>query len=186
MELLDVTVVCIDSKQPDLAKAALKRCTDAIKFGGEVFIDYPQINSRQAYSKFVLRELHKLIYTKYCLIVQWDGWIINPDAWNPVFLDYDYIGAVWPWHPEGMRVGNGGFSLRSRKLLELTAHPDFVYADKNEDDLICHDNKLFLETNGIKFAPEELARYFSYERELSNIKTFGFHGDFHMSKYVSP
>ena len=185
MQLPDITVVCIDSKQPELAKAAMKRCTDAIKFGAEVFIDYPQINSRQAYSKFVLRELHKLVYTKFCLIVQWDGWVIHPEAWNDQFYNYDYIGAVWYWHPEGYRVGNGGFSLRSRKLLELTASPDFVYKDKNEDDLICHDNKDYLESQGIKFAPEEVARYFSYERELSNIKTFGFHGEYHMDKYVS-
>ena len=185
MELPNVTVVCIDSKQPELGKAALKRCTDAIKFGGELFIDYPQINSRQAYSKFILRELHKLVLTKFVLIVQWDGWVIHPEAWNDQFLDYDYIGAVWHWHPEGLRVGNGGFSLRSKKLLELTANPQFVYADKNEDDLICHDNRVFLESKGIKFAPEEIARYFSYERELTNIKTFGFHGEFHMDKYVN-
>ena len=116
MNLPDVTVICIDSKQPDLARAALKKCTDAVNFGGIVFIDYLQINSQQAYSKFIIKELHNLFTTKYCLIVQWDGWIINADAWKPEFLDYDYIGAVWHWHPENRRVGNGGFSLRSHKL----------------------------------------------------------------------
>ena len=34
----------------------------------------------------------------------------------------------------------------------------------------------------MKFAPEEIARYFSFERELSNIKTFGFHGDFNFER----
>ena len=185
MELLNVTLVCIDSKQPALAQAAIKRCTNAVKFGAELFIDYPQINSRQAYSKFVLRELHHLINTEFMLIVQWDGWIINADAWNPQFLNYDYIGAVWPWHEEGRRVGNGGFSLRSKKLMQLTAEPEFIYIDQNEDDLICHVNRDYLESKDIKFAPEEVARYFSYERELSNLKTFGFHGDFHMANHVS-
>ena len=83
-----------------------------------------------------------------------------------------------------MRVGNGGFSLRSKQLLELTSGPKFVYKEKNEDELICHVNRDYLVSNGIKFAPEELARYFSYERELSNIETFGFHGEFHRDKYL--
>lgn len=182
MNLPDVTIVCIDSKQPNLARAAVKRCTDAVKFGAEVFIDYPQINSRQAYSKFVLKELHKLFTTKHCLIVQWDGWIINPDAWNPAFLHYDYIGAVWPWHPDGKKVGNGGFSLRSHKLCQLTAEPEFVYIDQNEDDLICHVNRDYLESCGMKFATDDVARHFSFERELSNLKTFGFHGDFNFER----
>jgi hypothetical protein len=79
-------------------------------------------------------------------------------------------------------VGNGGFSLRSKVLCQLTASPDFVYKDRNEDDLICHVNRDYLVSNGIKFAPEEIARYFSFERELSNIKTFGFHGDFNFER----
>ena len=178
----NITLCCIDSAQPDKAKIAFDRCKSSFIFGGELFINDPQINSRQAYSKFILQELHKHIHTDFVLIVQWDGYIINPDAWSDQFLDYDYIGAVWPWHPEGKRVGNGGFSLRSKKLCELTASPDFAYADLNEDDLICHVNKDFLENHGIKFAPEEIARYFSFERELSNIKTFGFHGDFNFER----
>ena len=36
------------------------------------------------------------------------------------FFDYDYIGAPWPNNFVN-RVGNGGFSLRSKKFLELTA-----------------------------------------------------------------
>ena len=173
---------CIDSVQPDKAKKAMDRCKKYFDFGAEVFINDPQINSRQAYSQFIIKELHKHVHTDFVLMVQWDGFIINPDAWSPLFLDYDYIGAVWHWHEEGRRVGNGGFSLRSRVLCQLTAEPEFVYMDLNEDDLICHVNRKWLEDQGIKFAPEELARYFSFERELSNIKTFGFHGDFNFER----
>ena len=177
----NITLACIDSVQPDKAKKAMDRCKEYFEFGGEVFIDQG-IHSRQDYSRFILQELHKHIHTDFVLIVQWDGYIINPDAWKPEFLDYDYIGAVWPWHPEGLRIGNGGFSLRSRVLCQLTASPQFVYKDINEDDMICHLNRDFLVSNGIKFAPEEIARYFSFERELSNIKTFGFHGDFNFER----
>jgi len=160
----------------------MDKCKEYFDFGGEIFITDPKINSRQAYSKFILQELYKQVYTDFVLIVQWDGYIINPDAWNDQFLEYDYIGAVWHWHEEGKRVGNGGFSLRSRVLCELTASPKFAYTNENEDDQICHANKEFLESQGMKFAPEELARYFSFERELSNIKTFGFHGDFNFER----
>ena len=184
MKLHNVTLCAIDSKHPELAKKAMDRCK-VIQFADEILID-EGIHSRQDYSQFVIKELYKHIKTPFVLFVQWDGWIINKDSWNPNFLDYDYIGAVWPWHTEGKRVGNGGFSLRSRRLLELTASPEFVYQDLNEDDLICHLNRDFLESKGIRFAPEDIARTFSYERELSNIKTFGFHGEFHMDKYDLP
>ena len=184
MFLENVTLCAIDSVQPLLAKKAMDRCKKQVDFGGELFIDHMSINSKQAYSKFVIQELHKYIKTDFVLIVQWDGWIINKDAWNPKFLDYDYIGAVWPWHPEGFRVGNGGFSLRSKVLCELTAEPEFVYKDRNEDDLICHINRDYLVRNQVRFAPEELARQFSFERELSNVPSFGFHGEYHMNKYL--
>jgi len=184
MILNNVTICAIDSAQPELALKAMEKSKRHIQFGDDLFINHASINSRQAYSKFILQELHKYVKTDFVLIVQWDGWVINANAWQLEFLNYDYIGAIWPWHPEGLRVGNGGFSLRSKRLLELTAQPKFVYKDKNEDDLICHLNRDYLVSNGIKFAPEELARYFSFERELSNLQTFGFHGDFNMGKYL--
>jgi len=179
LNLSNVTLCCIDSAQPDKAKKAMDKCKENIVFGGEVFINQG-IRSRSDYSRFVIQELHKYIKTDFVLIVQWDGYIINPEAWNLQFLEYDYIGAVWPWHEEGRRVGNGGFSMRSKRLCELT--PQFPLTDYNEDDQICHINREFLENQGIRFAPEEIARYFSFERELSDIKTFGFHGDFNFER----
>ena len=55
------------------------------------------------------------------LLIQWDGYVVNPEAWDPAFLGCDYLGAKWYWHDDGMRVGNGGFSLRSRRLLDALA-----------------------------------------------------------------
>ena len=60
----------------------------------------------EGYSEFVIRELHKYVDTSHCLLVQWDGYVLNPKSWLPQFLDYDYIGAPW----NGNVVGNGGFS----------------------------------------------------------------------------
>jgi hypothetical protein len=52
------------------------------------------------------------------LIYQEDTFIFNSNIND--FLDYDYIGAVWPIESENnnnMNVGNGGFSLRTKKIM---------------------------------------------------------------------
>jgi hypothetical protein len=78
----------------------------------------------------MLSDLFKYIETTHLLNIQWDGFVVRPSAWDPEFLKYDYIGAPWKVHPhhhwppfpdvtENNRVGNGGFSLRSKKLMEF-------------------------------------------------------------------
>jgi hypothetical protein len=87
MKLSNVTICAIDSAQPELALKAMERSKRHIQFGDDLFIDHMSINSKQAYSKFVLQELHKYIHTDFVLIVQWDGWVIDANAWQPQFLD---------------------------------------------------------------------------------------------------
>jgi len=125
------------------------------------------------YSLWMLRELGRHITTDYVLIVQADGYILNPSLWSEDFLKYDYIGAVWPHHPT-FSVGNGGFSIRSRSLCKLTGSCPIPYAMEQEDAYIC---KLMRDKyKNIKFAPEEIARRFSVEHEfLNEDEVFGFH-----------
>ena len=80
-------------------------------------VEIEAIRSSAAYSAFILEELHEFITSSHVLIVQWDGFVLHPQNWDPAFLSFDYIGAVWPQFSDGHDVGNGGFSLRSRKLL---------------------------------------------------------------------
>lgn len=152
------------------------------------------------YNEYILYHMYKHINMEFGLIVQDHGFIINPDAWTDEFLDYDYIGAPWPYsegsyitpYGEHVRVGNGGFSLRSKKLMEVPTKvevpyrvsdkPDFykMFGSKNtnEDGNICVHNKHIFESQGCKIAPLELAKYFSYESpvpENRNIIPFGFH-----------
>src|SRR5690348_18046614 len=68
-----------------------------------------RLGSRAEYSRFMLHDLAGHISTRHALCVQWDGFIVNPCAWDPDFLTYDYIGAVWPHVDDGHNVGNGGF-----------------------------------------------------------------------------
>ena len=158
-----------------------------------------KLDSIEEYGKYVQFTLWKHIRTDFALIVQADGWVLNGDRWNEEFKNYDYIGAPWPVSteayidPDGnhQRVGNGGFSLRSFKLLELGSQLELVWdVTKNdyfkhfnvkpltEDGNICIHNRKKYESAGCIFAPLEVAARFSREHaipEFVNPKTFGFH-----------
>ncbi|MBU3580229.1 hypothetical protein ICN17_09480 [Polynucleobacter sp. 73C-SIWE] len=192
----DVTICSIDCITPDLSAEAIKISTKNIDFGDSILfsdrllsgkfrsIEITPLKSRDDYSRFVIQELLGHIKTKFLLIVQWDGYVTNPRAWTNEFLEYDYIGARWPWHKDGLTVGNGGFSLRStnlmREVLNLQVGKD---CQVNEDELICRLLRPQLETYGIRFAADKVADMFSYERATPEIETFGFHGLFNMWRH---
>jgi hypothetical protein len=94
-----------------------------------------------------------------------------------ICLDYDYIGAPWS-HFDFHKVGHGGFSLRSRRLMQavepLLTQQDFLVP---ENVVICRKYRRQLERNAtIKFAPISVAKKFSQELSVCNHPTFGFHG----------
>jgi hypothetical protein len=80
-------------------------------------------------------------------------------------------------------VGNGGFSLRSRRVLEasreLPLDPPLI-----EDVIICRRCRPDLERQGIRFAPEAVASRFSYERMPPRGDEFGFHGSFNLVRLL--
>lgn len=76
------------------------------------FIYTPPLKSNNEYGQIIFDQLPEIITSKHVLIFQWDGFPLNANKWNNAFLNYDYVGA-----PIGNWMGNGGFSLRSRKLL---------------------------------------------------------------------
>jgi len=145
--------------------------------GNKNVIAIPAIKSHQDYANFKIKRLHEYVETSHVLIIEHDGFVLNPDAWDDRFLEYDYIGAPWCYN-DGYNVGNGGFSLRSRRLLEVlrSDHIRHVYP---EDHVIGRTYRRYLERSGMKFAPESLAHRFAIE---GNIKygwswdgQFGFH-----------
>lgn len=198
--LNDVTICAIDCVTPILALRALNKSLALVNFQeallftdsvlesetGVQTVKIDKLDSLEAYSKFLMKELYQFIDTPYVLIVQWDGFVIDSSAWRPEFLNFDYVGAKWPWHQDGKNVGNGGFSLRSKKLLEASASPDITFIeDMPEDDQICRVYRYGLENKfGIKFSPENIADHFSYERSLPDESTFGFHGIFNIWRYL--
>jgi hypothetical protein len=212
----NTTICCLDTKNKIEALIALDKSIKDISFDKYYFftdnIDginiskfenlakvnleifyIPTITSKSDYSKFCLVDLNKYISTNFCLTIQHDGYIINPECWKDEFLGFDYIGAPWPsqWGYKN-RVGNGGFCLKSKKFLnlceEIFSQFDFrldISRDKydisiNEDFLSCNIYYEEFIANGIKYADAETASYFSIEHPVPEIKekTFGFHDYF--------
>ncbi len=187
LKLDNVTLVAITDLHFEGTEYALKKSQEEIAYY-DVQLIHPDLGSSNAYSYFVLYELHKYIESPFALVVQHDGYVLNPEKWTDQFLEYDYIGAPWPaethYTKEGVevRVGNGGFSLRSKKLLSAFTDLGLTYTDDgtgffHEDGQICNYHRKALEDNGIKFAPVELAARFSRELPVpeSVEDTFGFH-----------
>ncbi len=138
-----------------------------------------RLNSSAAYSNFLLAHMVDHIETPYCLVVQWDGHVIDAGRWRKEFLDYDYIGASWPQFVDGHDVGNGGFSLRSRRLMDACRNPLFR-SFHPEDVAIGRENRKWLEGEGMRFAPRSVADIFAAERAGDVKASFGYHGVWHM------
>jgi len=198
LSLPNITLLCIETREPALAHWAIDRCLNQAQFAKVVLItdldrvnvsksgiDYvqaPEIKTTKDYSDFLLTDIGQHVLGTHVLIIQWDSFIIHQELWADEFLQYDYIGPVWPHHPDSP-VGNGGFSLRSVKLLQAIKRPEF-FKKHPEDYCICVDNKAFLEQEcGIKIAPSEIAERFAVERSPWH-EAFGFHGFFNFGRVL--
>ncbi|MBL8353141.1 MAG: hypothetical protein JNL87_22845 [Burkholderiaceae bacterium] len=199
LSLPEVTLVCVDTRTPELGIAAMQRCREQVDFADALLFSDPsrvpqppagirvlplQVDSVPAYSEFMLRGLLPHVASPHLLVVQWDGFVLDASQWDPAFLQYDYIGAPLRNQPPERAVGNGGFSLRSRRLLQALMDPAMLVRHP-EDTCICHDNRPRLEgEHGIRFAPVELAARFAYERLPPGGPTFGFHGLFNLHRVM--
>jgi hypothetical protein len=169
---------------------ALEKSCEGIEWG-DVQLIQPNLGSIDAWNKFIVYELHKYITTDFAFLIHADGYVVRPQAWRDEFLAYDYIGAPWPLPvddysyrtPDGelVRVGNS-VSIRSRRILELPSKLNLpwksYYGNTNEDGFLCVHNRAVLESNGIRFAPLDVAKHFSKEHEIpenEGIETFAFH-----------
>lgn len=172
IDLSSCTLFCADNKNN--INHILNSLFSNITFAS-VIIER-NIQSIKDYNYFIVKKLNKLIKTNHCLIVQYDGYPLNYSAWNPKWLELDYIGAPWinyPWDRE-LSVGNGGFSLRSKKLLDRVSQFEYE-GNEPEDAFICRTKGMILKKEGYKFATIEEAYSFSIENTYYKGQ-FGFHG----------
>jgi hypothetical protein len=217
----DITVVVmhgnggVDKEMAALEKTAagLPGCKTLVITNELINTKHPQKLVYQKLDYFGIQEfmvycMHNYIKTEYALIVQSDGWLLNADNWDDRWFEYDYVGAYthaaiegdkfywwYSWEKEcknPMVVQNGGFSLRSRKLLAAPTRYGIVKHFQNgdtrlwnEDIQLCCWMRPALENIGLKFAPFEVAKYFSFEhlspglhKGLDLTKMFGHHSRF--------
>lgn len=187
------TLCVVDTQTHALAARAMRLSLAAMDFADALFISDSRTDTggarhvaiaplagRAAYSRFVIKDLLRHIETEHVLLIQWDGYVINPEAWRDDFLDHDYIGARWGFHKDAHCVGNGGFSLRSRGLLEAL-QDSAIDRFEPEDEMICRLYRPLLESRyGMRFAPPEVADRFSFETTYPQHRPLGFHGLFNM------
>ncbi len=195
-ELPNVTLIAIAGSQHGETLAAIYKCLEQIKpakalmltnidtsANGIEVINVGGLKSWEAYNRFCIKELNKYFNTSHCLLVQWDGYILNGELWDDKFLEYDYIGAKWLDIGKPYNVGNGGFSLRSQKLQDILSTDENIITTCPEDTSIAKVyGQYLMDKYGIKFAPEDVADKFSFELNQPLNKTFGFHG-FHRQPF---
>src|SRR3989344_1181308 len=173
IQLNNVTLLGIDCINPSRLQKVMDLCEEKIAFAESKILssDYiddirlvkiNKISSYEDFSKFCLSDLKKYVDTEFVLLVQWDGFILNPDSWTNDFLDFDY--------PEELRgqlvVGNGGFCIRSKKFLGVSSmlyNDGYIKRFHPEDIALSVWYRQIFENKGIKFAPTELAKKFSIE-----------------------
>lgn len=198
LHLPQVTLCAVTSVNVAATVRALEASLSQARFGAcklltdaKVSPAHPEIEvvpvaplrSSAAYSDFLLTGLPDHVTTTHCLVAQWDGHLLDARRWQSAFLEYDYIGASWPQFDDGHDVGNGGFSLRTRRLMELCRDPAFVPVHP-EDVAIGRTNRAWLEEKGMRFAPRDLADAFAAERTGDPQQTFGYHGVWNMPRAI--
>ncbi len=195
MRLDNITLVSVDCVNPVMACKALNYSSRGISFYDRILFTSQNltcddvnvmriapVNNLSEYSTFCVEKLVEYLETDFMITIHADGFIINPHLWSDAFLEYDYIGAPWPpdapWCTKS-RVGNGGFSLRSKRFMEIAAGLGRSF--RHEDILltnICYDE--FIGT-GCRYAPVDVAMKFALEARIPECEynlenCFGFHG----------
>ena len=170
------------------AEAALELRQSASSMGVRI-VTIPKIDSRVKYSEFIMRDLLPHLKTEFVLITQWDGFVLNGAAWQSIFKQYDYLGARWIHYDDGLTVGNGGFSLRSKSLMTALQGAEFP-PNHPEDEFICRHYRPRLEQEfDLVFGKATLADEFAFERNRvrpDQRPSFGFHGAFNFHRVLSP
>src|SRR3990167_8493029 len=97
LKLPNVTLICLTSKDFEGHKKAINKSCEGISFGGVKIIWDESIKNINDWNRKIIYELSSYIDTDFALLIHGDGYVINPSAWSDRFLDYDFVGAPWPF-----------------------------------------------------------------------------------------
>lgn len=193
LNLRSVTLVMVETQAHHLAKLAIDDCIKHADFGdiliftdkpdeipvpGATYVHVENWSTKLDWCRYLWFEVPKHVNTDQTLHIQWDSWIYDPTVWQDEWLKYDFIGA--PWWYNIYNVGNTGFCLKSRYLMDWILEHRLKYpvTTSAEDALLCRRYRPQLEAEGcFLWAPEEVAFDFSFEcvRRSADHRTFGFH-----------
>jgi hypothetical protein len=183
------------SKEFSFQEKILFTSSDILKIPDVKIIKIPKLSYKD-YQVFCLNGVAEHIQTTHALFTQTDAFINEGKNWTDEFLNYDYVACPWihdtdpnafAWvkSPEES-VGDGGFSLRSKKLLDLissvrkTDLKMLVDNGANEDYIISIFFREALKAAGCKFSPPDLGKKFCANSSIVNLNkldtSFGFHG----------
>lgn len=201
INLSNITLINLDGCEPENSLKTLEYCCKDISFESVKLITYEKVISNNVevilvpklsqfeYNKFLIENLNDFVDTEFCILIQNDGFICNPKKWQDKFLNFDYIGSPWgqDWGSNcKYRVGNGGFSLRSKKFLQTVQENIKDFGQnlsghlKSEDYFLCYNHRDYLESLGLKWADLETASQWGLEGVIPEFskrfgETLGFH-----------
>lgn len=195
LDLPNVTLLLVATRGHALTRLVIDDCLTKAAFGDillytdkpelvpipgaryEIVPDFP--NKLEA-GRFYYGVAMAKVETDFALLLEWDGGIFDATKWKTEFFDYDYIGAPWPRNISRgeNEVGNGGFTLMSKRLGEFICHNRAQF-DCTTDFDVCRKHRKGLErAGGFRWAPVDVAADFSWELGARSPNNFGYHGTF--------
>jgi hypothetical protein len=206
INLPNVTLIALTSiRIPETIKALEYSCKGInfgkVKLASDIipenlpnFINHeltPKSSNIDEWNYNIIYNLPKHVDTDFAILIHDNGFIVNPESWRNEFLEYDYVGAPWPLPNDNfsyrdiegniIRQGNS-VSIRSKKLLDIPNKLNLEWKPfhgfTNEDGFICVNYRHEYIKEGCKFADIEIAKYFSHESmipEIKGINPFAFH-----------
>lgn len=185
-DLTAVTLVVADPRpqNKDRCRALLDHVSGMATFGAVQHLHEFE-DGKEAYDRLMSVWLARHFDTAFVMVCQLDGWLTNPEVWSRDFLNYDYIGAPWPSLLNRNRVGNGGFSIRSKRLHVFLEGQRWEWLP--DDVFIANACGRVIVEAGLRFAPLDVAAKFSRELPIEETHlvpeiTAGFHGGRHFGQ----
>ena len=95
LSLKNVTLISIDGVNPELTTKALLKSSEEIEFGAIKLLSFRRPRNLKSKIEFIkipkltlghfqllsVKRLYDFVNTKFCLSIQPDGFIINPNRW---------------------------------------------------------------------------------------------------------
>lgn len=204
LALPNVTLVAVGTMLHELLRITISDCVARVSFGDLVIysdradlinvpgarqIAAPCGTDKKDVMEFYYGEAAQAITTSHALMIEWDAGIRDVGMWRDEFLQYDYIGAPWPleylevWggDPE-CNVGNGGFTLLSKKLSDLIyTHRAALPVSSDVHPSRDHRRAYEQLDSSIRWAPRSVAADFAFEHGTPGERdcpSFGYHDVF--------